>query len=42
MEALNELGENAMDFAAAVHRLLERDKVPQDVKNFILKAMEKK
>lgn len=39
LESLSELGEQAMDFAAVVHRLLERDKVSQRVKDFVLQAL---
>ena len=42
IEQLGDLGAAAMDFAASVHRSLERDKVPQEVKDFMLAALEGK
>ena len=40
IESLAELGDQAMDFAAAVRQTLDREKVPQTVRQLILTALE--
>ncbi len=41
IEELTTLGDAALNFAESMNRLLERDKVPEEVKQLILNAMER-